>query len=152
MASSVNKVILLGNLGKDPEIRRLENGTPVATFSLATSESITDKLTGQKREITDWHNVVLWRGLAEIAERFLRKGHKVYVEGKLRTRSWNDKEGNPRYVTEILAEDITLLTPRTDTPTPPLNTSTSEHPYPIEPDKPLTDMNLDTNLDDDFGF
>ncbi len=87
MAGTVNKVILIGNLGKDPEIRRLENGSMVATFSIATSDTYTDKTTGEKKEITDWHDIVVWRGLAEIAEKYLKKGYKVYIEGKLKKRS-----------------------------------------------------------------
>ncbi len=87
MAGSVNKVILVGNLGKDPEVRYLENGVSVARFPIATSETFTDKNSGEKREITDWHNIVLWRGLAKIAESYLKKGMKVYIEGKLKTRS-----------------------------------------------------------------
>jgi single-strand DNA-binding protein len=109
MNGSVNKVILIGNLGKDPEIRRLENGAMIASFPLATSEVFTDKNTGEKKEITDWHDVVLWRGLAEIAEKYIRKGTKIYVEGKLKKRSWQDKEGNTRYSTEVVGDDITIL-------------------------------------------
>jgi single-strand DNA-binding protein len=109
MAGSVNKVILIGNLGKDPEVRRLENGAVVASFSLATSETYVDKTTGERRDTTDWHNIVVWRGLAEVAEKYMRKGMKVYVEGKLKTRSWQDKEGTTRYTTEVLAEEITML-------------------------------------------
>jgi single-strand DNA-binding protein len=110
MAGSVNKVILIGNLGKDPEVRHLENGAVVANFSIATSESYTDRNTGQKVENTDWHNIVVWRGLAEVVEKYVRKGHKVYVEGKLKTRSWQDKEGNTRYTTEVVADEMTMLT------------------------------------------
>jgi single-strand DNA-binding protein len=109
MAGSVNKVILIGNLGKDPEVRHLESGAAVANFSIATSESYTDRNTGQRVENTDWHNIVLWRGLAEIAEKYLKKGHKVYVEGKLRTRSWQDKDGNTRYTTEVVGDNMTML-------------------------------------------
>lgn len=109
MAGSVNKVILIGNLGKDPEVRHLENGAVVANFSIATSESYTDKNTGQKVENTDWHDVVVWRGLAEVVEKYVRKGYKVYVEGKLRKRSWQDKEGNTRYSTEVVADELTIL-------------------------------------------
>ena len=86
MSGSINKVILIGNLGKDPEIRRLENGAVLASFSLATSESYTDKQSGEKKEVTDWHDVVLWRGLAEVAEKYLHKGTKIYVEGKLKKK------------------------------------------------------------------
>ena len=86
--SGVNKVILVGRLGKDPEVRNLENGASVANFTLATSESYKDKTTSEKKEITEWHNIVLWRGLAEIAAKYLHKGDMIYVEGRLRTRSW----------------------------------------------------------------
>ena len=107
--SGVNKVILIGNLGADPEIRHLQNGVSVANFRIATSETFKDKTTGEKREQTEWHSIVAWRGLAEITEKYLRKGSKVYVEGKLRTRNWQDKDGNQRYTTEIQADEMTLL-------------------------------------------
>lgn len=109
MAGSVNKVILIGNLGKDPEVRHLENGAVVANFSIATSEVYTDRSTGERKENTDWHDIVVWRGLAEITEKYLKKGYKVYVEGKLKKRSWQDKEGNTRYTTEVLADEMTIL-------------------------------------------
>lgn len=105
---ALNKVILVGNLGKDPEVRHLEGGTAVANFSLATSESYKDK-SGQRIEQTEWHNIVVWRGLAEVAEKHLKKGMTIYVEGKLRTRSWDDKEGHKRYLTEIVADTFTIL-------------------------------------------
>ena len=106
--SGVNKVILVGRLGKDPEVRNLDNGATVANFTVATSESYKDRTTGEKKEITEWHNVVLWRGLAEVAQRYLHKGDMVYIEGKLRTRSW-EKEGVTRYTTEIIADNMTML-------------------------------------------
>lgn len=106
--AGVNKVILVGHLGKDPEVRYLEGGTAVANFTLATSESYKDK-NGNKVDQTEWHNVVVWRGLAQVAEKYLKKGQLVYVEGKLRTRSWDDKEGNKRYTTEIVADNMTML-------------------------------------------
>ncbi len=109
MSGSVNKVILIGNLGKDPEVRRLENGAVLASFSIATSESYVDKQSGDKKEITDWHDIVLWRGLAEVAEKYLVKGTKVYVEGKLKKRSWQDKEGLTRYSTEVVGDEMTIL-------------------------------------------
>ena len=111
--AGVNKVILVGNLGKDPEVRHLENNVAVATFSVATSESYKDK-TGQRVEKTEWHNVVLWRGLAEVAEKFLKKGQMVYIEGKLRTRNYQDKEGQTKYATEIVADQMTMLGGRPD--------------------------------------
>jgi single-strand DNA-binding protein len=110
--SGVNKVILIGRLGKDPEVRNLDNGAVVANFSIATSESYKDRTTGEKKEITEWHNIVLWRGLAEIAQKYLRKGDMVYIEGKLRTRSW-EKEGVTRYTTEVVADNMTMLSPKT---------------------------------------
>ena len=109
MAGSVNKVILIGNLGKDPEVRHLENGAAVANFSIATSENYKDRKTGEKVSQTEWHNIVAWRGLAEIAEKYLEKGAKVYIEGKLKTRTWQDKEGNNRYSTEVITDNLTML-------------------------------------------
>ena len=107
--SGVNKVILVGNLGADPEVRHLQNGAAVANFNLATTEIFKDKQTGERREITEWHRVVAWRWNAEVAEKYLRKGSKVYVEGKLRTRKWQDKDGQDRYTTEILVDEMKLL-------------------------------------------
>lgn len=106
--SGVNKVILVGRLGKEPEVRNLDNGATVANFTVATSESYKDKTTGDKKEITEWHNIVLWRGLAEVAQKYLHKGDMVYIEGKLRTRSW-EKEGVTRYTTEVIADNMTML-------------------------------------------
>ena len=106
--SGVNKVILLGRLGKDPEARTLESGAMVVNFTLATSEVYKDKVTGERKEITDWHNVVLWRGLAETASKYLHKGDQVYIEGKMRTRSW-EKDNVTRYTTEVIGDGMTLL-------------------------------------------
>ena len=106
--SGVNKVIIVGRLGKDPEVRHLENGASVANFPVATSEVYKDRNTGERKEQTEWHNVVLWRGLADVAEKYLKKGDMVYVEGKLRTRSW-EKDGITRYTTEIVGDNMTML-------------------------------------------
>ncbi len=106
----VNKVILLGNLGRDPEVRYTASSVAVVNFSIATSEKWTDKQTGEKREHTEWHNIVAWRKLAEICGSYLKKGSQVYVEGKLQTREWEDKEtGKTRYKTEILIHDMKML-------------------------------------------
>lgn len=149
MAGSVNKVILIGNLGKDPEVRRLENGAVVANFPLATSETFIDKATGERRETTDWHTIVLWRGLAEVAEKYARKGQKIYVEGKLKNRSWQDKDGNTRFTTEVLGESMTLLTPRSESDRPaPTNTA----PYPTEPSSNPSPLDLNANFEDDLPF
>lgn len=107
---SVNKVILVGNVGKDPDVRHLDSGTTVARFSLATNETYTDK-TGKKVTQTEWHNIVVWRGLAEIAEKYVKAGKLLFVEGRLRTSSYDDKEGNKRYTTEILCDNFRFLGP-----------------------------------------
>lgn len=109
--SGVNKVILVGRLGKDPEVRHLENGASVANFPIATSEVYKDRNTGERKEQTEWHNIVLWRGLAEVAEKYLNKGDMVYIEGKLRTRSW-EKDGITRYTTEVVGDNMTMLSPK----------------------------------------
>ena len=107
--ASVNKVILVGNLGADPETRFMPNGDAVANVRLATTESWKDKATGEKREITEWHRVVFYRKLAEIVGQYLKKGSAVYVEGRIRTRKWQDKEGQERYTTEIEANEMQML-------------------------------------------
>ena len=106
--SGINKVILIGNLGKDPEVRYLDSGVAVANLSLATSENYKNK-DGERVTQTEWHDVVLWRGLAEVAEKYLKKGSSIYVEGKLRTNKWVDKDEKTRYKTEILADKLTML-------------------------------------------
>jgi single-strand DNA-binding protein len=106
--AGINKVILVGNLGKDPEVRHLEGGASVAHFTLATNEYYKDKQ-GNRVERTEWHNIAAWRGLAEMAEKFLKKGQQVYVEGKIRTRQYQDKDNQTRYITEIIADEITML-------------------------------------------
>lgn len=110
----VNKVILIGNLGKDPEVRYMPSGGAVANVTLATSETWRDKQTGETQERTEWHNVVFFNRLAEIAGEYLRKGSKVYIEGSLRTRKWQDKQGQDRYTTEIVATEMQMLDGRRD--------------------------------------
>ncbi len=110
---SVNKVILLGNVGKDPEVRYLDSGIAVATFSLATTEKGYTLSNGtQVPDRTEWHNIVLWRGLAEVAEKYVHKGDKLYIEGKIRSRSYDDQAGAKRYITEIFADNMEMLTPK----------------------------------------
>lgn len=104
----LNKVMLIGHLGKDPEVRYLEGGAAVANFSLATDESYKNK-NGEKVQQTEWHNIVVWRQLAEIAVKYFKKGKLVYVEGRLKTRSWDDKEGHKKYTTEIIADNVVML-------------------------------------------
>jgi single-strand DNA-binding protein len=141
--AGINKVILLGNLGKDPEIRYLEGGTAVANFTLATSENYKDKTSGERKTITEWHNVVLWRGLAEITEKYLKKGNQVYIEGKLRTRQWQDKDGNTRYTTEIVAENMQMIGRKDDSASSSASDSSAIPPSP--------EIGQD-NLEDDLPF
>ena len=110
---SVNKVILVGHVGQDPEVRYLDNNTPVCTLRMATSDVYKNK-NGDRVTTTEWHSVVLWRGLAEVAEKYVKKGSQIYIEGKLRTRSWDDKDKNKRYTTEIVADVMQLLGKKTD--------------------------------------
>ena len=105
---SLNKATLIGNLGKDPEVRAIPSGAKVANFSIATTDSYTGK-DGNKVDKTEWHNIVMWRGLAEVAEKYLRKGSQVYIEGRLQTRSWDDQNGQKRYTTEIVADNMVML-------------------------------------------
>ncbi|MEY5001846.1 MAG: hypothetical protein RLZZ211_1882 [Bacteroidota bacterium] len=146
MNGSVNKVILIGNLGKDPDVRRLDNGAVVASFPLATSEIYTDKQSGEKKETTDWHDIVLWRGLAEVADKYLRKGTKIYVEGKLKKRSWTDKEGLTRYATEVVGDDLTILSrpEHQERPSNYTNEGKPNHPSPM--------TGLASEADDDLPF
>jgi single-strand DNA-binding protein len=132
--ASVNKVILIGNLGADPEMRYLPNGDPVATLRLATTDVWKDKQTGEKKEATEWHRVVLWRKLGEIAGQYLKKGAQVYIEGSLKTRKWQDKEGQDRYTTEIVGDTMKMLgsrpasdqsAPRSSASTPAQNSAPS---------------------------
>jgi single-strand DNA-binding protein len=111
----LNKVMLIGNVGKDPDIRHLESGTAVANLTLATTERYKDR-NGEMQEQTEWHNVVLWRGLADVTERFVRKGSQIFIEGKIRSRSWEDQSGQKRYTTEIVADNMQLLGRRSDNP------------------------------------
>jgi single-strand DNA-binding protein len=110
MAKSVNKVILIGTLGKDPELKYTPQGTAVCKFSMATNESYKDKASGEWKERTEWHNIVCWQRTAEVASEYLKKGGKCYIEGRLTTRSWDDKDsGQKRYMTEVVANDLVLL-------------------------------------------
>ena len=114
---SLNKAMLIGNFGRDPEVRYLEgnNGAKVATFTLATTERYRDR-NGETRENTEWHNIVAWRNTADVVERFVKKGTQLYIEGRIRTRSWDDQTGNKRYTTEIIADTLQLLGKKSDNP------------------------------------
>lgn len=136
MARGINKVILVGNLGTDPEIRYMPTGGAVANLTIATSESWTDKQTNEKKDQTEWHRVVIYQRLAEIAGEYLRKGSKVYIEGRLRTRKWQDQQGVERYTTEIIANELQMLDSVADgnqkQPAAPINNpnSRSQHQAP----------------------
>ncbi|MEZ5053290.1 MAG: single-stranded DNA-binding protein [Chitinophagales bacterium] len=144
---SVNKVILIGRLGKDPEVRKINATTTVCNFPLATNESYKNQ-DGTYTEQTEWHNIVMWRGVAERAERILKKGNTIFVEGKLRTRSWEDKENHKRYTTEIVVENFQLLDKREQG-----GTGTQPNPeVKIEQDTKVTDILDDSGLNDDLPF
>jgi single-strand DNA-binding protein len=148
MAGSVNKVILIGHLGNDPEVRALEGGVNLARISVATTESYTDKNTGDKISNTEWHRVVMWRGLATVAEKYLKKGSQVYIEGKLRTRSWEDENKQTRYATEIVADNMTMLGSKNDRSNDSggsVNTQPTS-PAPVSVAKPVS------NDEDDLPF
>ena len=150
----VNKVILVGTLGRDPETKTFPNGGSVTQFSIATSESWTDKNTGERKEQTEWHRIVLHNRLGEIAQQYLRKGSKVYIEGSLRTRQWTDQNGQERYTTEIRGEQMQML----DSSRVQTSTETSLPPKVVSP--PMLSKNLQSpvpiappvDLDDDFPF
>ena len=112
----VNKVILVGNVGVDPEVRTTESGVKVARVRLATTERLYDRQSNETRELTEWHTITLWRGLADVVDRYVKKGSQLYIEGRLRTREWTDKDGIKRYTTEIMADDMKLLGRRADAP------------------------------------
>lgn len=128
--AGLNKVMLIGNLGKDPEVKTLDNGAKIATFPLATSETYKDK-EGNRQTRTEWHNLVLWRGLADIAETYLHKGSQVYIEGRLSTRKWEDKEGNTRYTTEVIGDNLVLLSRANDQQQGGMGTSTGSFSAPV---------------------
>ena len=130
MSRGVNKVILVGNLGQKPEMRYTATQTAVANLSIATTESWKDKESGENRDKTEWHRVVFFGSLAEIAEKYLDKGSSVYVEGKIQTRKWQDKDGNDRYTTEVLGNQLTMLGSRSSSDSSNQTDSSSNTPFP----------------------
>ncbi len=144
MARGVNKVILVGNLGNDPDTRYMPSGSAVTNLSVATNESWKDKETGEQKDRTEWHKVAMFGRLAEIAAEYLRKGSQVYIEGKLRTRKWQDKDGNDRWTTEIVADEMQMLGGRMDSGAPAMND-------PPPPSAPLPKGGSD-DFDDDIPF
>jgi single-strand DNA-binding protein len=148
MARGVNKVILVGNLGKDPEVRYMPNGNAVANITVATSESWKDKQTGEPQEKTEWHRVVLFRRLGEIAGEYLKKGSQVYIEGKLQTRKWQDNAGNDRYTTEIVADNMQMLGGRGGGGT----AGFAPDAAPAQSSQPAPATAAATDFDDDIPF
>ena len=147
---SVNKTILLGRLGQDPEIKYTQSGTAVCNFSIATSEKYTDKNSGQKQEKTEWHRVVVWGKLAELCNQYLKKGRQAFVEGKLQTRSWDDKDGNKKYTTEINAQTVQFIGGQANAQ--PANVSNAQSPQGQES---APDYNIETDASfasDDIPF
>lgn len=142
----INKVILIGRLGKDPEVVNFESGTKKVSFPLATGESYTNK-NGERIENTEWHNIVLWRRLAEISEQYLRKGDPVYLEGRLRTRSYDDKDGNKRYITEIEVDNLSMLGSKSDSSSSSSDNSSASAPSPAS-----SNTQDDVSFDDDLPF
>ena len=134
---ALNKVLLIGNVGKDPEIRHLQGGASVATITLATSERYKDR-NGESRELTEWHTIIAWRQLADLAENYIRKGSQIFVEGRIRSRSWDDQNGQKRYVTEIQADSIQLLGKRGDgaAPAPAQPNYGGSYNAPAQPQNP----------------
>ena len=152
MAGSVNKVILVGNLGRDPEVRNLQDGSPVVNFTLATNESWTDRATGERRDRTEWHRVVIFNArLADIAQKYLRKGSKIYVEGALQTRKWSDQSGAERYTTEVVLRgfrgELTMLGGRGEGPA---DVAPGGDPREAESETPSAPKN--DEFDDDIPF
>ena len=148
MARGVNKVILVGNLGSDPEVRYTPNGDAVATINVATTESWKDKQSGEKQERTEWHRVVMFRRLGEIAGEYLKKGSQVYLEGKLQTRKWQDKSGNDRYTTEIVASEMQMLGGRGGTTDYASQSAPASAPAPA----PQAAAGGGSDFDDDIPF
>lgn len=156
MAGSVNKVTLIANLGRDPEVRRMQNGDPVVNMRVATSESWKDKASGERKERTEWHNVVIFNeNLAKVAEQYLRKGSKVYIEGQLQTRKYQDKDGTDRYTTEVVLQrfrgDLTLLDSK-GSGAPASDDATAEPPRKYPPKAAAKAAGPDVAFDDDIPF
>ena len=153
MARGINKVILVGNLGQDPEVKYMPSGNAVTNITVATSESWKDKTTGQAQERTEWHRVVFFNRLAEIAGEYLRKGSKVYVEGSLRTRKWQDQSGQDRYTTEIVSSEMQMLDGRNENGSTPRQQTPSSNPVPSHQQQaPANSPQSFDDFDDDIPF
>ena len=147
--AGINKVILVGHLGRDPEMRYTQSEVAVCSFSLATSETYKDRNSGEKVTQTEWHNIILWRGLAETAGKYLRKGSQAYIEGKLRTRKWEDQNGATRYTTEVVADTMQMLDKRDSSSTPTQPTQVTQ---PAQPAQPAPEVSNQASEPDDLPF
>tara|TARA_Y100000768_G_scaffold190827_1_gene143012 strand:- start:9 stop:503 length:495 start_codon:yes stop_codon:yes gene_type:complete len=157
MVGSVNKAILLGNLGRDPDIRSMQSGAKMASFSIATSKRWKDRNTQEQKEKTSWHNIVVFGdGLVDIVEKYVKKGSKIYVEGELQTRKWQDKDGNDRYTTEVILQgyncNLTLLDSRNSSPSSTNNNDQLDQSQSIEDDTSGSMSNDSNDLEEDIPF
>ena len=150
--AGINKVILVGHLGRDPEMRYTQSEVAVCSFSLATSETYRDRNSGEKVTQTEWHNIILWRGLAETAGKYLRKGSQVYIEGKLRTRKWEDQNSATRYTTEVVGDTMQMLDKRDSSSAPAPSPAPSATAQPAQPDQPAPEVSNQTSEPDDLPF
>ena len=150
--AGINKVIIVGNLGNDPDVRTMPNGDAVAKISVATSESWNDKNTGERREVTEWHSIVFYRRQAEVAGEYLRKGSKVYVEGRLRTRKWQDQNGQDRYTTEIIGDVLQMLDSRQSGDNQDKSSTSNAYADAKNGVKPKQQAESADNFDDDIPF
>lgn len=150
--AGINKVILVGHLGRDPEMRYTQSEVAVCSFSLATSETYRDRNSGEKVTQTEWHNIILWRGLAETAGKYLRKGSQVYIEGKLRTRKWEDQNGATRYTTEVVGDTMQMLDKRDSASAPAPSTAPSSTAQPTQPAQPAPEVSNQASEPDDLPF
>lgn len=147
----VNKVILVGNVGLDPEVRTTESGVKVARVRLATTERIYDRQTNESKELTEWHTITLWRGLADVVDRYVKKGSQLYIEGRLRTREWTDKDNIKRYTTEVLADEMKLLGRKADnqqSATPVASGYSAPAQQPVQPTQPTSISQVNDDPDD----
>lgn len=147
---AVNKVILVGNVGKDPEVHFIESNVAVARFPLATSETYRSK-DGERVTTTEWHNIVLWRGLAEVADKYVKKGSQLFIEGKIRTRSYDDREGNKRYITEIIADNMQMLGKKGDNAGSESGSGDSSQSQSQEQERKREDNTGNVTNEDPFG-
>ncbi|MAZ38506.1 MAG: single-stranded DNA-binding protein [Legionellales bacterium] len=152
MARGINKVILIGNLGADPEVRYMTSGQAVANLSIATSEAWRDKQTNELQERTEWHRVVVFRRLAEIAGEYLKKGSKVYIEGRIRTRKWQDQNGQDRYTTEIHGDELQMLDSRGGNMNDNMPSTSGSSNYASSNQAPSSAQQVPDNFDDDIPF